>query len=251
MRRNIKLTIAYEGTNFLGWQRQKIGPTIQGLLEEALSRVCAQPITLYGGGRTDAGVHAMGQVANFWTDAQRTPFQLLAGVNSLLPPQIAVLKAEEAPKGFHARFSAKGKFYSYDFGTSPIRDPLTLRQAWPVGEGLDWALVEKCFTALLGERDFAAFQSQGGDVKTTIRTVTDLKLTRLEPRLVRLNVYGTGFLRRMIRTMAGTLLEAAKGRLTPTDLSLILESRDRGQAGRLAPAQGLCLRRVFYEDWPY
>ncbi|MDR0550052.1 MAG: tRNA pseudouridine(38-40) synthase TruA [Deltaproteobacteria bacterium] len=251
MPQNFKLTVAYEGSNFCGWQRQKEGPTVQGLLEEALSRVCDHPVTLHGSGRTDAGVHAQGQVANFLTNSSRTPAQILAGANSILPMEIAIFLVEAVDLDFHARFSAKGKCYSYDFGVSPVRDPLTLRRAWPVGLGLKWDLVESCFPYLVGEKDFAAFKSQGDDVKSTIRTVTKLELSKAAPRLIRLTVYGSGFLRHMVRTMAGTLVEVAKGRLKPQDLANILETGDRSQAGRTAPAQGLCLRRVFYEDWPF
>jgi tRNA pseudouridine38-40 synthase len=251
MVRNIKLVVAYEGTNYFGWQKQERGVTIQGLLEEALGQVCAESIILHGSGRTDSGVHAAGQVANFLTHGPRTPRQIVMGVNSLLPPEIAVLSAEEVDLSFNARFSARGKHYSYDFGTGPTRDPLTIRQSWPVGPRLNWRLVENCFPVLLGEKDFAAFQSHGADVKTTVRTVTKLELSYPQPHLTRLNVYGTGFLRHMIRTMAGTLYRAGRGQLTPRDLNRILVSKNRGLAGQLAPAQGLCLRRVFYEDWPF
>ncbi|MDR1608634.1 MAG: tRNA pseudouridine(38-40) synthase TruA [Deltaproteobacteria bacterium] len=251
MVKNFKLVVAYEGTNYLGWQRQGQGQTIQALLEEALGQVCDHPVTLHGSGRTDAGVHAQGQVASFLTSSLRNPRQIVAGANSLLPEEIAVLSAEEVDLGFHARFSAQGKLYSYDFGISPVRDPLTSRFSWPVGHKLDWRKAEMCFPVLLGEKDFASFQSQGGEVKTTIRTVPKIELTTLASNIVRISIYGTGFLRHMVRTMAGAFYQAARGKLSPDELNLILEAKNRRQAGRVAPARGLCLRRVFYEDWPF
>jgi tRNA pseudouridine38-40 synthase len=249
--KNFKLAIAYDGTHFLGWQRQKESPTVQEAVETALSRVLAQPVVLHGSGRTDAGVHAAGQVASFLAKGNRTPQEILRGANSLLPLDIAILSVTEVSLDFHARFSAQGKLYSYDFQTGLTRDPLTHRFVWPVGPGLNWDLMRESFPYLLGEHDFAAFQSHGADVKSTVRTLTKLELTAPQPEIVRLSVTGTGFLRHMVRTLAGTLIEIAKGRQTPSDLTAILESRDRRKAGRMAPAQGLCLRRVYYEDWPF
>jgi tRNA pseudouridine38-40 synthase len=251
MEKNFKLTVAYEGTNFRGWQRQSMGPTIQELLELAVGRVCAHPVTIHGSGRTDAGVHAQGQVASFKTTSPRSPAQILAGANTLLPREIAVIKAEEVDLSFHARFSARGKCYSYDFSSSPVRDPLTLRQAWPVGPNLDWAKLKLCFPFLLGERDFSSFQSKGSEVQSPVRSITHLELSFPGPRLARLYFYATGFLRHMARAITGTLYNVARGQLAPEDLSRILEARDRRQAGLMAPAQGLCLRRVYYEDWPF
>ncbi|MDR1086456.1 MAG: tRNA pseudouridine(38-40) synthase TruA [Deltaproteobacteria bacterium] len=249
--RNFKLLIAYEGTNFLGWQRQMEGPTVQGLLEDALARVCDHQVTLHGSGRTDAGVHAAGQVANFLTASARTPRQLVLGVNSQLPPEIAVLKAEETHSDFHARFDCQGKYYSYDYNVSPVRNPLLCRQSWFIGSRLDWDSVAASFEYLLGEHDFAAFQSHGSPVKSTVRTLTKLELTQIGPELVRLSVFGTGFLRHMVRTIAGTLYQVGLGHLKSSDLTLILEGKDRRKAGVMAPAQGLCLRKVFYQDWPF
>lgn len=246
---NFKITIEYDGSRFAGWQRQApgAGPTIQGLLETALSRLCAHPVVLHGSGRTDAGVHARGQTASFTTDSGRRPDQILRGGNCLLPLEVAILAVEEVSQDFHARFSARGKTYDYDFLISPVRRPLRQGRAWWLGPGLDWAEVEKALPALLGEQDFAAFQSVGSEVRSTIRTIHRAELSRPEPDLRRLSLTGSGFLRHMVRAVAGLLAEIGRGRLSAASLSEIIESRDRRRAGPTAPPDGLYLVQVFYD----
>lgn len=245
---NYKITIEYNGLGFAGWQRQapEAGPTVQGVLEEALSRLCDQALTIHGSGRTDAGVHAKGQVANFKTDSQRSPEALVRGGNCLLPPTVAIVEAQEADDDFHARFSARGKSYEYDFLLSPTRRPLMEGRAWWVGPGLDWGAVEEALPAFLGRRDFAAFQSAGSEVESSVREIRQAVLSRPQPEIARLTFNGSGFLRHQVRTMAGTVAEIGRGRLKAASLPDVIASRDRTRAGPTAPPQGLCLARVYY-----
>ena len=245
---NFKITVEYDGRPFSGWQRQGLGagPTVQGVLEEALSRLCGHPVTLHGSGRTDAGVHARGQVASFITASPRTARELVRGGNALLPPAVAILAAEEAPADFHARFSALGRVYEYDYDLSPTRRPLRHGRAWRVGPDLDWPEVERALPALVGEHDFRAFQAAGGDGGGTVRTIFEAGFSRPGPDLRRLTLVGSGFLRQMVRTIAGLLAEIGRGRRKAAALPQIILAGDRAQAGPAAPPDGLCLARVIY-----
>ncbi|MDR2455723.1 MAG: tRNA pseudouridine(38-40) synthase TruA [Deltaproteobacteria bacterium] len=244
--RTVKLTLAYDGSPFRGWQRQAQGPTLQEALESALTRLCGHKVTVEASGRTDAGVHARGQVASFVTGGSRSLAEIVRGGNALLPFSIAILKAEEAEPGFSARFSCKGKTYAYDFLATEVRDPLLAPRSWFVGPALDWEAVRAALPLLLGERDFASFQSSGGDVKTTVRTITEASLAEPEERLLRLTVTGSGFLRHMVRTIAGTLWLVGRRKLTPSDFEAVIASKDRSKAGPVAPPQGLRLERAYY-----
>ena len=242
---NFKIIVEYDGRPFFGWQRQGpvSGPTVQGVLEEALSRLCGHPITLHGSGRTDAGVHARGQAASFFTPSPRTAREVVRGGNSLLPPAVAILAAEEAEADFHARFSARAKIYEYDYDLSPTRRPL--RRAWRVGPGLNWAEVERALPALVGEHDFRAFQAAGSESRGTVRTIFAAELSSPEPDLRRLTLTGSGFLRHMVRRVAGLLAEIGRSRLPAAALPGIILGRGRA-AGPTAPPDGLCLARVIY-----
>jgi tRNA pseudouridine38-40 synthase len=246
--RNFKIKVSYDGGAYSGWQRQKNGIAIQGLLETALEKVCGHPVVLTGSGRTDAGVHAEGQIASFFSSSQRTARELLCGANSLLPADVAILEAEEAPPDFNARFSCTGKKYSYDFLTSPVRRPLYRKSSWFVGPGLDWDIVESCLGSLLGEKDFASFRGMGSDVKSTIRIIHLARLSDPEPYIKRLTLVGSGFLKNMVRAIAGTLYEIGRGRIKPEDFPVFIERKDRSLMGQTAPPQGLCLREAYYED---
>ena len=219
---------------------------MQAALEEALERLCGHRLALHASGRTDAGVHARGQVASFGTDCSRSLDQIVKGANAILPLSIAVLKAEEAEPGFNARFSCKGKTYAYDFLASEVRDPLRLGRVWFVGPRLDWEAISASLPALLGERDFASFRSVGDGLKTTVRTITEAKIELLEGDLRRLTLTGSGFLRRMVRSIAGTLWLIGRHKMPPRALDGIIEARDRSKAGPAAPPQGLSLEKVFY-----
>jgi tRNA pseudouridine38-40 synthase len=244
--RTVKLTLAYDGSRFRGWQRQAQGPTLQEALESALAKLCGHKVAVQASGRTDAGVHARGQVASFLTCGLRSLEEIVRGGNALLPSSMAILKAEEAEPGFSARFSCKGKTYAYDFLATEVRDPLLAGRSWFVGPNLDWEAVEAALPLLLGERDFASFQSSGGDVKTTVRTITEASLTEPEERLLRLTITGSGFLRHMVRTIAGTLWLVGRHKLTPGDFEAVIASKDRSKAGPVAPPQGLRLERAYY-----
>ena len=246
--KNFSLVIEYDGRGFLGWQRQAegAGATVQGVLEKALGQICDHPVVLHGSGRTDTGVHARGQTASFTTSSSRSPSQIMAGGNCLLPPQVAIISATEVSPDFHARFKATGKTYEYDFLLSPTRRPLYQGRAWWVGPKLNWEAVQEALPALVGEHDFAAFQSAGSEVKSTVRSIYQAEMSRIEPDLIRLSITGSGFLRHMVRAIAGLLVEIARGRLKATSLPKIIASQDRTQAGPTAPPDGLYLSQVFY-----
>ena len=244
--RNIKLVLQYDGAGLCGWQRQKGQPTVQEHLETALFRLCDEPITVTGAGRTDAGVHALGQAANFFTKSPRTLDEIISGGNALLPDQIAIQSADIVPPDFHARFSSLGKIYFYDLFTGPIRPTLVRHFVWHVGPGLDLDSMAHALTALLGEHDFAAFQSTGTEVKTSVRIMQRAELDRLDDGRVRITFEANGFLRHMVRALVGTLVEIGRGKLAGSQMADILASRDRDQAGPTAPPQGLFLQQVIY-----
>lgn len=244
--KNFKITVEYDGRDFHGWQRQEKERSVQGVLEEALSKLCAHPVTLHGSGRTDAGVHARGQCASFVTESARAAGQIMEGGNCLLPLDVAILTAEEVSPDFHARFSAVGKIYEYDFCTSPTRRPLFNKRAWHVGPGINWAEVKKALPHFVGEHDFAAFQSTGSEVKSSVRTITRAELMEAGQDIIRLRLEGSGFLRHMVRAIAGLLIETGKGRHRPGDVPQILAARQRALSGPTAPPDGLYLAEVIY-----
>ncbi len=248
--RTIRLLVAYEGTRFLGWQRQKRGPTVQQALEEAVARVTGERVTVHGAGRTDAGVHAAGQVAHVRVrtaiPAERIPHAL----NANLPPDVRVLEASDAPAGFHARFQARAKVYAYTVRVHPHENPLDRAFVHRVSPPLDVPAMREAAAALLGAHDFASFATRGSEDpprghRGHVRTVAHLDLAERGDYLT-LIVEGDGFLRNMVRTIAGTLLEIGRGRLAPSEIPGILAARDRRRAGPTAPARGLCLLAVRY-----
>jgi tRNA pseudouridine38-40 synthase len=244
--RNIKLVLAYEGTGLSGWQRQSRDPSVQDYMEKALGRLTGEKITVFGAGRTDAGVHARGQTANFRTRSVRTCAEFLKGGNALLPRQVAILSVQEVPLDFHARYSARGKIYDYDLDLGPVRPVLNRQLVWYVGPDLDLSAMGRAWAMILGRHDFAAFQSTGTPVKSTIREMFSAELSRPEPLTARLSVEGDGFLRHMVRAMVGTVVLVGQGRVSPEGFMAILAGRDRSRAGPTAPAHGLCLREVRY-----
>ncbi|MDR1081859.1 MAG: tRNA pseudouridine synthase A [Deltaproteobacteria bacterium] len=238
--------MAYDGRGLAGWQRQDNGLGVQELLEVAAGRVCGHKVTVTGSGRTDAGVHAAGQTASFETCARRSPREMLRGMNSLLPESVAVLSAEIAPPGFSARFSATGKTYTYDFFTGPVRNPLHTWRSWWVGQGLDWERAAEALAELEGEHDFACFRSMGSEVKSTVRKIFRVSLGPSGLQTFRLELTGSGFLRHMARSIAGTAYRIAGGAMDREGLRALMASGDRPAAGHAAPPQGLCLQRVYY-----
>lgn len=246
--RTLKLTLAYDGTGFVGWQRQAEGVSIQGLLEDALARFEQGPVTVHGAGRTDAGVHALGQVASVALRASHQASTLQRALNAVLPPAVRVLDAAEAPSGFHARFSAVSKTYEYRIVHAPFVSPFLHRYVWHVPGRLNMPAMSAAAARLVGTHDFAAFQAAGSVVSSTTRTIQRIDWDPGEgpdhPLVVRIS--GDGFLRHMVRNIVGTLVDVGAGRGAPDRMAAILASRDRGQAGSTAPPQGLFLVEVRY-----
>ena len=262
--RTLKLTLAYEGTEFVGWQRQAEGTSVQGALEDALARLAGAPVAVAGAGRTDAGVHAAGQVASAVVDFRHDPETIFRALNAMLPDAIRVLEVRDAPPDFHARFSARSKTYHYRFTNGPVASPFERRWAWHVPWSLDVAAMQAAAALLVGEHDFAAFQSVGTDVRSTVRRLHVSRLadeaideppgTSRHPdppcgaRRLLYEVRGTGFLRHMVRAIAGTLVEVGSGRLDAAGVAALVARGDRRHVGPTAPAWGLCLAAVHYED---
>lgn len=221
---------------------------MQGHLEAALSRLLDHPTTVAGASRTDAGVHALGQVASFRTERPIPLHGVRRGLNSLLPPQIAVVDAAEADDGWHPRFSASGKHYRYLVLARRDRSALHAGRAWHRPQPLDVAAMQAAAAAFLGERDFAALRAAGCTARTTRRRIDRVDLAPLpdEPALLAIDVRGNAFLRNMVRILAGTLVDVGEGRLSAAQIPEILDSLDRTRAGQTAPAHGLCLVAVSY-----
>jgi tRNA pseudouridine38-40 synthase len=278
--RTLKITLAYDGTAYVGWQRQAAGASIQGLLEGAIARIEGEAVTVAGAGRTDAGVHALGQVASVVVPSAATSIACDAyarALNASLPEDVRVRAVEEAGDDFHARFSARSKTYRYRLTRGGLSSPFESRYAWHVTHPLDVAAMRAALDACRGEHDFAAFQSTGTPVRDTVRTMLAAGVTEMTaPReslglggelaatatatgvaaaatgapgdgsLLIVELTGTGFLRHMVRAIAGTLVEIGRGRWPPAEMAAILASRDRGRAGPTAPPQGLFLVSVDY-----
>lgn len=244
--RNFKMTLQYEGTRYQGWQRQESTEnTIQGKLELLLSRMCGQKVEVQGSGRTDAGVHAKGQVANAHMETDRSPEEILAYMNRYLPEDIGVLAVEEVPERFHSRLNAKGKTYCYQVINSSRPHVFERRYAWRFEEKLDIPAMERASEFLLGTHDFAAFTSAKKGKKSTVRTIEEIRIEQ-EGDMLRFLFSGNGFLFHMVRIIMGTLLEVGAGRRKPEDIPSILKAGKREQAGMLVPAQGLTLVEVRY-----
>ena len=244
--RHIRLIVEYDGTHLCGWQRQANGPTVQQHLEEALAKLLVHDTQVTGASRTDAGVHACGQVATFRTPRTIPLHGIRRAVNSYLPPDIAVLDAAEVADDFHARHSATGKHYRYTILARAERSPLLRDRAWHHAEPLDIAAMNDAARALIGEHDFAAFRATGCTAKTTLRRVDAIAVTRLGEH-VEIDVEGNAFLRNMVRIMVGTLAEVGTGKRPVAQVAEILASKDRTRAGITAPAHGLTLVAVRYD----
>jgi tRNA pseudouridine38-40 synthase len=244
-----KITLAYDGTDFVGWQRQAEGRSVQGIVEEALSRIEGAPVGLVGAGRTDAGVHALGQVASTTLAGRFDHAALQRALNATLPPDVRAAAVDPAAADFNARYAARAKTYRYRIARASIMSPFDRRFAWHVPAPLDVTSMAQAARALEGRHDFAAFQSAGSDVRTTVRSLASSRLTAVSGDAGDGLVYevtGDGFLRHMVRALVGTLVEVGAGRVGAADVEGILASADRGRAGPNAPAHGLCLVAVSY-----
>ncbi|MBS1119671.1 MAG: tRNA pseudouridine synthase [Deltaproteobacteria bacterium] len=250
--RHIRLVVEYDGTTLCGWQRQSNGPTVQAHLEDALATLLQHPTTVVGASRTDAGVHARGQVASFRTERTIPVHGIRRGLNTLLPYSIAVREATEVPEDFHPRFSATGKHYRYTLLTRPDRSPRWHLHAWHYPAALDPEPMRLAAESLLGTHDFGGFRAVGCAAKTTIRRIDKITVAAPrdclpEERLLAIDVEGNAFLRNMVRILVGTLVEVGAGKRSASQVAEILVSGDRIQAGITAPAHGLELVEVRYD----
>jgi tRNA pseudouridine38-40 synthase len=247
----IKLCLAYDGTTFAGWQRQRDDRSVQGVLEAAIAEVVGRPVTVVGAGRTDRGVHALGQVATFETDSAIPPERFPLALNCHLPDTVRVYEAEAVSAGFHPCLSATGKHYRYTIWCGRIAPALWSRFVAVVHHDLQWPPMVEAAGAMLGRRDFRAFRNaaKGQEGISTVKDVAQILLRRFDRWLV-VDVVGSGFLYKQVRTMVGTLLEVGRGRIPPRQVAAILKAGDRRRAGPTPPAAGLCLMQVFYAAVP-
>ena len=246
--RRIRLIISYDGTGYVGWQTQLNGISVQQKIEEAIFNVTGQASALHGSGRTDSGVHARAQVAHFDTDVRMPADKFSFAINTFLPPDIRVLYSEETDESFHARFSAKNKQYRYSIHLGPHDDVFTRNTALHLHRIPDMDLLVSSAALVTGTHDFRAFMSPGSSVKSTVRTVSLSEWTK-EGCMLRYDVAGNGFLYNMVRILVGTMLDIAEHRIPECALKDALASGDRLTAGSTAPAHGLMLYRVTYDDF--
>jgi tRNA pseudouridine38-40 synthase len=251
-RRTVALTLAYEGTAFAGWQRQPGARTVQAVVEDALAAIEGRLVTVVAAGRTDAGVHALAQLVSARVDNRLPPVVLARALNVRLPEDVRVVRVSEAPDGFNARRGAIAKAYRYTIAVGADPGPFVRRIVWHVPQRLDIAAMQDAAARLVGKHDFAAFQTAGGDVKTSVRRLLRSELVDEPglPRFVRYHVTGSGFLRHMVRNIVGTLVDIGKGRWPPDTVDAIIASRSRQRAGATAPPHGLVLVRVLYGREP-
>ena len=244
--RNLKLTIQYDGTRYKGWQR--LGDTentLQGKIEQVLSRMTGEAIEIIGSGRTDMGVHAQGQVANFKTYSTKSMAEIQQYLYQYLPEDIVVSEIEEMDERFHARYHARAKQYVYKIWNAPCHNPFLRKYVEHVPQPLNLEAMQRAVPNLLGEHDFSAFAASRSKKKSNIREIYSIDITKQES-LIELTFQGNGFLHNMIRILTGTLLEVGHGRMKPAHLKDILERRDRALAGPTAAAKGLHLVKVYY-----
>ena len=261
--RNLRLIISYDGTDFHGWQRQPDAPTVQECLESAIERILGEKVQVSGSGRTDAGVHALNQVANFRTACKIPCENLLKALNNTLQPTVRVKDVREVPLRFHARYDVRSKTYRYRILQAPVASPFVNRFVWHYPFPLDVVRMARAAKLFKGEHDFTSFAAAEGTVgeersattsvsrgsaeATLTRTIfTSRILRRARTCMLIYEVTGSGFLHHMVRNIVGTLVEVGRGKLEPADITRILQARDRTLAGPTAPAQGLCLVKVDY-----
>lgn len=248
--RNIALLIEYDGTAYAGWQIQENARTIQQVIEEELTALCRTPVRIHGAGRTDAGVHAEGQVCTFQTDADLPMSAFSLGLNTKLPPDVRVLEAREMPAEFHARFSARRKCYIYRVLARPVGSALLRDRAWHVRREVDWPAVRAALGDFVGEHDFAAFQSSGADTSTTVREIYSADYETAGP-VHEFRFVGSGFLKGQVRSMIGTLIEIGLGKLPAGHIEGLLSRPERSEAGTTAPPQGLTMAWVDFGEGPW
>lgn len=245
MKRMIKLTIAYDGTFYSGWQKQIKDRTIEGELIRACKKIFRNEVIIKGASRTDAGVHALGQVASLEIESDLAIRKIRPAINSYLPKDIVVQKAEEVDLSFHPRFDAKEKTYCYQIYNAKVPLPQHSRDSYFFYKDLDITKIKEATKYFLGEHDFFAFSSAGGNVKTSIRTVYKCEVIK-EGKLVRIIVTGNSFLYNMVRIITGTLIEVGLGKIKPEEIPMIINLKDRTKSGKKAPSKGLTLMEIIY-----
>ena len=243
--RNIKLLIEYDGTNYGGWQRQPNNVTIQEKIEEAIFKITKEKVNLVGSSRTDAGVHAKGMVANFFTESKIPQDRFREAINTKLPDDIAIIKSEEVDKEFHARYSSKGKMYSYTIINRYEKVSLGRNYVYQVKEKLDVKAMQEACEYFIGTHDFKAFRSAGGSAKTSIRTIKEFYIEQNNDSL-KVYISADGFLYNMVRIIVGTLIEVGNGTIAIEDIENIIKNGDRTKAGKCVAPNGLILEKVYY-----
>lgn len=244
---NYKMLIQYDGTRYEGWQRQgNTDNTIQGKIESVLTRMLGHEVEVHGSGRTDAGAHAKGQVANFWCEEELQPKKIKEYLNQYLPHDIAVFSVKEAEERFHSRLNATRKTYVYRIWNSKVSNVFENRYVWQTEEKVDLHRMRLAAVYLMGEQDYRSFCSNKRMKKSTVRRVYKIQIEQLGDE-IRMTFTGNGFLYNMVRILVGTLMEVGSGKRTPESMVDVIEQKDRTAAGFTAPAQGLCLMEVEYE----
>jgi len=246
MIKNFKIIIEYDGTRYHGWQRQKKDITIQGEIEKALGIMTAKHIVVNGSGRTDAGVHARGQVANFLCDTDLSPRVFQKGLNSLLPEDIVIRECRQVEDTFHARYDVKSKTYHYKIFNHPVPAAMNRSYVWSIRKQLNIMAIRSAVSYIIGSHDFKAFEGTGSPRAHTTRHVMAADLIKSDNRLLTFRIEADGFLRFMVRNIVGTLVDVGLDKTLPAEFKQILESRDRSKAGATAPPRGLCLMEVKY-----
>ncbi|PKN71609.1 MAG: tRNA pseudouridine(38-40) synthase TruA [Deltaproteobacteria bacterium HGW-Deltaproteobacteria-12] len=244
--RNFKMIVEYDGTGYCGWQRQENGLSIQQVLEEIIQLITQEKVTVIGSGRTDAGVHALNQVASFRCNTRLPAETLFRGLNGLLPHDIVLKALEEVAGEFHAQHDVRGKIYVYRICNKSLRPALGRNYFWFIRHPLDLILMEKAAQYLIGTHDFSSFCATGTQVKDRTRTVTSISINSGEDGLLEISIEAQGFLKYMVRNIVGTLVEIGRGQRPPAAMKEIIDSCDRNIAGPTAPARGLYLKEVKY-----
>lgn len=247
--KNIKLTIEYDGTHYGGWQKQNNNSTIQEEIQKAISKITNEDINLIGSSRTDAGVHARGMVANFKTESKVPPEKFREAINTKLPDDIGIIKSEEVPLDFHARYDSKGKTYCYTIINRLEKVAISKNYVYHVKDKLDIELMKKSCEYFVGKHDFKAFKTSGSSVKTSIRTISDLHIETFNSEYgtkIMFYITADGFLYNMVRIIVGTVVDVGRGKIKESIIGDIIKSGDRNKAGHCAPASGLTLLKVYY-----
>ena len=244
--RKIKLTIEYDGSNYHGWQIQKNANTVQEIVERAISKLLGKKIGVVGCSRTDVGVHAYGQIVHFLTNSVIPGDKFSYAINNLLPEDIVIRNSAEVGQDFHARYSSKGKKYRYLIYNEAHSSAIMRNRACHIRPELNFDEMKKAAIHFSGKHDFSAFQATGGQVRSTIREIYNIDVSRREDNIISIEVSGNGFLYNMVRIIAGTLIYVGMGKVNEAEIPQIIESLDRTKAGKTAPAQGLYLMEIYY-----